>query len=107
VIQTETLLTISSSIGLRKEHLIEFVGTNKMSGAVVNTFMRALQQKADKIQDRSLFLDSDFFPGANRCLSCRAQDIECDMIEQDGLHCTRCRYDGVICTKSRLVAQLV
>ena len=90
-----------SSIGLREEHLIEFVGTNKMSGAVVNAFMKALQQKADNIQDKSLFLESDFSPGANKCLSCRAQDIECNMIEQDGLHCTQCRRDGVICKKSR------
>jgi hypothetical protein len=90
-------------MGLREENLIEFVGANKMSGAVVNTFMKALQTKADKMQDRSLFLDSDFFPGANRCLNCRTQDIQCDMIKQEGAHCIQCRRDGVICKKSRLV----
>lgn len=96
---------MSSSLGLREENLNEFVGANKMSGAVVNAFMKDLQTKADKTQDRSLFLDSDFFPGANRCLNCRTHDIQCDMMEQEGTHCTECRSDGVICKKPRFVYQ--
>jgi hypothetical protein len=53
---------------LREEHLQEFKGKNKMSGAAINVFMRMLQADADAKQDRSLFMDSDTFPGVNRCL---------------------------------------
>jgi hypothetical protein len=91
-------------LGLREDHLQEFKGNNKMSGAVINVFMKMLQSDADAKQDQSLFLDSDVFPGVNRCLSCRAQDVFCDMMEQQGAHCTRCRCDGVICEKQRCVS---
>lgn len=86
-------------LGLREEHMQEFKGNNKMSGAVLNVFMKMLQADADKKQDQSLFMDSDIFPGVNRCLSCRTQDVFCDVMEQQGAHCTRCRCDGVICEK--------
>ncbi|RDW62474.1 hypothetical protein BP6252_11907 [Coleophoma cylindrospora] len=87
--------------GLSEDNLEEFKGNNKMSGTVVNSFMRILKGESDTKQDGSLFMDSDFFPGANRCLNCRSQDHFCDMTEQQGAHCTRCRCDGMICERPR------
>jgi hypothetical protein len=92
----------SHRLGLQFENLDEFTSPNKMSGAVVNAFMNMLQANADELVDGSLFLDSDFFSGINKCLNCRTQERHCDILEQGGAHCIHCRRDGVICERPRL-----
>ncbi|KAH8819113.1 hypothetical protein F5884DRAFT_3134 [Xylogone sp. PMI_703] len=67
----------------------------------MNVFMAMLQQEADDKQDGSLFLDSDFFSGINKCISCRAHEAQCDMLDQQGGHCTQCRQMGLICEMPR------
>jgi hypothetical protein len=90
------------SLGLSDENIDEFKPTNKISGATMNVFMKMLQQDADSMQDGTIFLDSDFFSGINKCLNCRMHESKCDIPEQHGGHCTQCRQNGLICEMPRL-----